>query len=296
MTDVMAYFAARSLRGGHRAPAEDGAATPVLRPRLPSRYEAMAPPEAGAAGDVAGEDAFLDVEPRPRHGAPVAESAPTAEPAKFAAPAPPAAALMPRAAATPPHRIAAAPAPPLQPPRVDREPGPDDLALSLPHPGVAAANAIAAPPPSLRPVPSADPPPARAAPRSDAVTGRQPPPPAPSETGDAPDRRPNRTPTGGIAPAPSPPLAPVLAAVGAPPREGRLARVAIASQHLGNTPQPPPARPRDTVIGRSPAAPRIEVTIGRIEIRAASSPAPPRTAPRPPPMSLDDYLAKRARG
>jgi hypothetical protein len=42
-------------------------------------------------------------------------------------------------------------------------------------------------------------------------------------------------------------------------------------------------------------APTIHVTIGRIEIRATpAAPAPARpAAPRPPGMSLDDYLRRR---
>jgi hypothetical protein len=46
-----------------------------------------------------------------------------------------------------------------------------------------------------------------------------------------------------------------------------------------------------------PAAPRVQVTIGRIEIRAAYAPPRPPPAPRPAPaMSLDDYLANREQG
>jgi hypothetical protein len=45
-------------------------------------------------------------------------------------------------------------------------------------------------------------------------------------------------------------------------------------------------------------APRVQVTIGRLEIRAAIAQPPPprRPAPRAPTMSLDDYLANRAKG
>ncbi|WP_146198091.1 hypothetical protein [Caulobacter endophyticus] len=43
-----------------------------------------------------------------------------------------------------------------------------------------------------------------------------------------------------------------------------------------------------------PAAPQVQITIGRVEIRAAAP--PPAPAPRGPVMSLDDYLAKRAGG
>jgi hypothetical protein len=42
----------------------------------------------------------------------------------------------------------------------------------------------------------------------------------------------------------------------------------------------------------------VQVTIGRIEIRAVSAPPPPqpRPAPRAPPLSLDEYLANRDKG
>jgi hypothetical protein len=40
--------------------------------------------------------------------------------------------------------------------------------------------------------------------------------------------------------------------------------------------------------------PVVQVTIGRVEVRAASSaPAPARHASRQQPTSLDDYLRKR---
>jgi hypothetical protein len=43
-----------------------------------------------------------------------------------------------------------------------------------------------------------------------------------------------------------------------------------------------------------PAAPRIEVNIGRVEVRAVYAPPPPsRRAPSSPSMSLDDYLKQR---
>jgi hypothetical protein len=51
-------------------------------------------------------------------------------------------------------------------------------------------------------------------------------------------------------------------------------------------PAPPPAA----------AEPVIQVTIGRVEVRAAAPPAsppPPRPAPAPPRMTLDEYLRAR---
>jgi hypothetical protein len=54
--------------------------------------------------------------------------------------------------------------------------------------------------------------------------------------------------------------------------------------------------PVDQRSSKSP--PIIRVTIGRVEVRAVQSPAPePKLAkPRPPKLSLEDYLRKRARG
>jgi hypothetical protein len=48
--------------------------------------------------------------------------------------------------------------------------------------------------------------------------------------------------------------------------------------------------------GQAPVSdePTIQVTIGRVEIRATVAPAPARKpVPRPPAMSLDEYLKRR---
>jgi len=66
----------------------------------------------------------------------------------------------------------------------------------------------------------------------------------------------------------------------------------------------PVASGPSTPIGRKPAeaqtklappvsTPEIHVTIGRIEVRAISSPAPVQAPPRKPELSLDDYLRTR---
>jgi hypothetical protein len=64
---------------------------------------------------------------------------------------------------------------------------------------------------------------------------------------------------------------------------------------------PPPrdpmqAREQSATIAAAP--PRVQVTIGRLEIRAATAqPAPPRRQAKPTPaMSLDDYLTDRGKG
>jgi len=88
------------------------------------------------------------------------------------------------------------------------------------------------------------------------------------------------------APKPLAPLAPVAAVARIAPRES-----------LQLTAAPNGARPRDAAdLSRTP--PRVQVTIGRLEIRATvvEPPTPPRrAAPRPPALSLDDYLAGRSK-
>jgi hypothetical protein len=73
------------------------------------------------------------------------------------------------------------------------------------------------------------------------------------------------------------------AAVRAAPPDGRR-----------NEPRPAPANGADA----EPPEPVIQVTIGRIEVRAApAGPAPARPAPTAPRMTLEDYIRKRnARG
>ncbi|HEX7318192.1 MAG TPA: hypothetical protein VF297_30085 [Pyrinomonadaceae bacterium] len=57
---------------------------------------------------------------------------------------------------------------------------------------------------------------------------------------------------------------------------------------------------REVIIREKEEAPIIEVTIGRIEVRAVTPPAPPPTPQRrrqePPKMSLDDYLRAHSGG
>ena len=63
----------------------------------------------------------------------------------------------------------------------------------------------------------------------------------------------------------------------------------------------PAAMPRRATLIRErtmdASEPPVQVTIGRIEVTAATAPAPPKRAslPRKPTMSLDDYLARRQR-
>jgi hypothetical protein len=58
----------------------------------------------------------------------------------------------------------------------------------------------------------------------------------------------------------------------------------------------PPLPAREPSVEAPPPEPVINVTIGRIEIRATNAPAPPkRTAAATPALSLDDYLNKGGR-
>ena len=287
----MTYFAARSLRGGRNVPGEDGVAMLALRPRLPSRYETIKPQEAGAASDIAGEELFPEAESVPRRAAPTLEQAAIAAPEEAATPAAPAAAVS-RDTVTP--RRAEPPRMPARPPaRADRGRGPDPAAPTPPRPEASAETAAAVAPLSRPwPAPPTNPPPVAEEPRSEAAPRRERPPPSLHESGDATGQRQDREPMDSIAPKPPQPVPPAGAAVAAPLRESIALRVAPALPRLGDGAHPP-LRPRDTGMEKAPASPRIEVTIGRIEIRATTIPAPPRKASRPPSMSLDDYLAKR---
>jgi hypothetical protein len=79
---------------------------------------------------------------------------------------------------------------------------------------------------------------------------------------------------------------PIVTTRAAPPSPA-ITRVASASPS-------PPANPTQ----ETPALPPIEITIGRLEIRA-TQPAQPAPRPRPsraPALGLDDYLRQRGGG
>lgn len=81
-------------------------------------------------------------------------------------------------------------------------------------------------------------------------------------------------------------------AIALPAREERAIRIVPAQQPQTGV-LPAQQRPREAVEASAPA--RVQVTIGRIEIRAANPRPQPRPAPRPPAMSLDEYLANRGK-
>ena len=135
---------------------------------------------------------------------------------------------------------------------------------------------------------------------------------------DAPAQRPpvesNQTPTATL-PAPSPPVKPVVvkATVPVPDEEkkhGSLPDQKVASQTpieprptvnkellrpVAQTRIPPSRRAQNRVADAPAIAPTIQVTIGRIEVRAAPPVSPPSRAARPatPKLSLEDYLRTR---
>src|SRR5215469_5938888 len=65
MTYVLAYLAARSLRGAHAVPTDDGASMPVIRPRLPSRYEVNGRQPQIAVEEIEQESASVEPAPAP---------------------------------------------------------------------------------------------------------------------------------------------------------------------------------------------------------------------------------------
>jgi hypothetical protein len=293
MTNVMAYFATRSLRGSRNPPAEDGTAVPALRPHLPSRYEGAEAQEVSSASDFAREDAFVEWGREPLPAASVPECPALPQPGAPGTPPPPQA--VPRDGETswreaPPHAPAQSPA------RSDRERGSDDVAAAPLKP-VAAAEITEAVSPVApqRPAPMAVPPRLPEDPRHGALAWQERRPTISLKVDHARRPAPEHAPTERVASRKLQALPQASAPVAAPLRAGLAFPVVPAMPRPADTPQPPPRQP-ERVAEKAPASPRVRVTIGRIEIRAASAPAQPRTQPRPPSMSLDDYLAKRGQG
>jgi len=80
-----------------------------------------------------------------------------------------------------------------------------------------------------------------------------------------------------------------------PPLEPPAERIAAARPEASfERPTERPRAAREAPASAPTAPPQVQITIGRVEIRAAAP--PPAPAPRGPVMSLDDYLAKRAGG
>ena len=192
------------------------------------------------------------------------------------------------------RREALPPAAAQPPARSDRERGSAQLASAPPTPAAEVAAAVS-PVAQPRPAPIAVPPPLPKDPRHGALAWQERRPTISLEADHARRLAPEHAPTERVASRQPQPLRQASAPVAAPFRASLASRDVPAAPRPADTPQTPP-RQRERVAEKAPASPRVQVTIGRIEIRAANAPAQPRTLPRPPSMSLDDYLAKRGQG
>jgi hypothetical protein len=168
------------------------------------------------------------------------------------------------------------------------------------HDGVAAARPASAPDSGSAPV-------AQRGAQARAAHGDEPPPvrrPVPVEPAEIRSRR---QPTASV-PAPVPPPAPSAAVLHvhppAVPPAARAATAPRAGERAAVLQVSPSREPSHPAAGRlpqrssagTPIAPRVQVSIGRVEVRATFAPAPVPAAPPPrtgPPMSLDDYLKQR---
>src|SRR5579862_2735781 len=65
MTNVITYLAARSLRGVHQVPADDGAPMLVVRPRLPNPYEFTGSQPQISIQEIDPENASAEPKPEP---------------------------------------------------------------------------------------------------------------------------------------------------------------------------------------------------------------------------------------
>lgn len=245
-------------------------AMPLVRPRLPSLFEN----QQADAMDEGPDDPFVTVQ----ENAPVWRA--------LAAPPPmPAIRELLVAAQQPQDRASAKPV-------ADHAPQRDEAIPPLP---VAAAvqplveRVTPLPRESHRPE-MRDELPGPPAPRSRAKRASEPSDVATQAASVAPDtRKPDAISTGPVA-------APVVAL---PVSAAPLARP-NAQPLVMPAPLPPARRQEAMTIQLPPAPPAITITIGRIDIRAASpqpatSPPPPRAA-KPQPQSLDDYLKHRTGG
>jgi translation initiation factor IF-2 len=189
--------------------------------------------------------------------------------------------------------------------------------VAPPPPAVEVPGSVTPPPPVGRPVADRpallrDPVAARAA----AAPGPSAPPPAatrppvsPGEPVRADPPAPDRSsppaahpPVPAAQPAADLPAAPVVLTKPALTNGVRPARVGVvvARPVPAPAPPPPPAWAPGAAASGAPAAPVVEVTIGRIEVRAVAAPAArPSVAerqPAPTPLSLAEYLRRREGG
>jgi len=292
MSGIMNYLAARSLHkpiGDREAPAKA-----MLRPRHPSHYETRpelpelaAPPleaETFANEEQAAATAVVRRFTSPRERRIDASSSPTLA-APISPPVGPTTAREPSS----PHEAGAAPRSPKEQPLRHSEmrpPAPRAEDGAPPRREGEPAPPFASSPERRR---AGNPPPAPRNADARLAASTEPPPPVVSAT---PPLRTAETlrPTLDRARAPSEPSV---------PRRGGVEPRPAAAAPRGESPHfgAPPLSLR-TRAASAPIVPRVQVTIGRIEIRAAQAQTPARTPqPRPAPaMSLEDYLAKREKG
>jgi hypothetical protein len=292
MTNVMAWLAARSLRGTQTAPADDGAPMPAVRPRLPNRYErdaAQAP-----AQDLEREDDYTEAVPVP---VPRRDALPSVPERRVDPEQPPA---RPRAMLSPPVEASDQHALLHQQPKAQSEPvakNRPDLTTAPAQPPPAAVHPKNQPA-SLQPiVPQATVPTAPPVLDSTPQDGRDRPPPrpAPRDQFEGSARMQERTAIDPVAPPLS--VRPILAPAVPPAPVSGVVRVSPATpRQAAPLRDPKPTRDQSATLAAAP--PRVQVTIGRLEIRAATAqPAPSRQPAEPTPAkSLDDYLADRGKG
>ncbi|HWS54785.1 MAG TPA: hypothetical protein VN228_11690, partial [Pyrinomonadaceae bacterium] len=100
------------------------------------------------------------------------------------------------------------------------------------------------------------------------------------------------------APAREPRLEPETATADAPPERAARRPAALTIEPRISRHVPHRAAARDDARAPAQAAPTVNVTIGRVEVRAVPAPPAPaaRRAASPPHMSLEEYLRRRAGG
>ena len=286
MSSIVAWLAARSLPGTRTVAADNGAPMPQVRPRLPGRYETDAASPSAPPEEAAHEEAPAATPPAPRTeaAAPAREQRrgePEHQPQQRPAAVPPIVAVEPPASehsaprAHAAHDVAPAVtkvAPPASKLPIDKT---RDASAKLTNNSAQAGPAATAGPP--------EPAPHEAAPRH----------PAPPR--DFAGEQPRATPTepAEMAPREKPRPPPTPAVLIATAQRAPVVRAEpIVPSHAD--------RPRAPVPDIAAAAPppRVQVTIERLEIRAATAQPPPsrRSPPRPSTMSLDAYLADRGKG
>jgi DNA segregation ATPase FtsK/SpoIIIE, S-DNA-T family len=289
MSGVLGYLAARSLRDPPATPGEEQRPpSPSVRPRVPSFYEAMEDRQP-AHNPVGFVEEQTEIEQEPT--APSAAASSTSP-----IPAPSRRARGPTAA---PHPTPATPPPLHQDSKADTAPAEEPAPAGSRERRPRHADQKVTPLPVERSVSTDAPFRDQAADAQRSLDRARIPPPAPGQVR-VPSRAAPVSAAAEHSPAPRAEPHPVVR-----PREYSDANSAKESTETPvprlvprhDTPLEALRQPEPPMPARhEPAAPRIRVSIGRIEIRAAypAPPAPP--VPRPAPaMSLDDYLAKRER-